>query len=218
MYALVYKGRVINGPRTWDKYQFEGALEKEGIFFQVGRGAPPEDQIPIIINDDAKILYARYIYPEYNPRTQGINGPYWEYTTTEAIGSFTVDYQPIGYIRLNLKAAVADNRWKRETSGVEVTIQNTTVRVSTAREDRNQFELLRAAGADNVSWKFDNNLWLTLTSADIATLADAVNAHVQSAFDWEQSVHVEIDAAQTPEELEAIDVGDPVPEQPQQGG
>lgn len=208
MYALVYKERVINGPREWNKYQFEGALEKEGINYQVGRSAPPEAQIPIVINSDAKILYARYEYPEHNPRTESLDGPYWQFTNTEAIGSFNVGYQPIAYIRLNLKAALSDNRWKREVEGVDVTIQNTTVRVSTAREDRNQFEILRAAGSSNVSWKF-GDVWLTLTSNDIATLADAVFNHVQAAFDWEKTVCDEIDAAQTPQELEVIDVGDP---------
>lgn len=209
MYALVYKNRIINGPREWNKYQFEGALEKEGINFQVGRSAPPEAQIPIIINNDAKILYARYEYPEYNQRTQGINGPFWEFTNTEAIGSFEVSYQPIEYIRLNLKNAVAENRWKREVEGVDVEIQGTTVRISTAREDRNQFEILRAAGANNVSWKF-GDVWLTLSSTDIATLADAVIQHVQAAFDWEKEVSDLIDETQTAEELEVIDVGDPV--------
>ena len=212
MYALVYKGRVINGPRDWNKYQFEGALEKEGINFQVGRAAPPEAQIPIVINDDARIVYARYEYPEYNPRSESLDGPYWEFTNTEAIGTFNVGYQPIEYIRLNLKAVTADNRWKREVEGVEVTIQNTVVRISTAREDRDQFEIHRAAGANNIAWKF-GDIWLTLTSSDIVTLADAVLSHVQAAFDWEKGVCEEIDSAQTSEELEVLDVGDPVIEE-----
>lgn len=214
MYALVYKGRVINGPRDWNKYQFEGALEKEGIFFQVGRNSPFEDEIPILINEDAKILRARYEYPEYNRRTQSLDGPFWEFTEKEAIGKFNVLYQGIEFIRNNLKQALAENRWRREVAGIEVEIQNTVVKISTGREDRNQFEILRNSGADNVLWKF-NNIWLTLTSTDIATLADAVKNHVQITFDWEKEIFDLIDLTEIPEEFETIDVGDPVIERPQ---
>lgn len=208
---------VINGPRDWNKYQFEGALEKEGIFFQVGRGAPLEQEIPIIINDDARILRARYEYPTYNPRTQSLEGPFWEFTEKEAIGTFQVVYQGIQFIRHNLKQVLAENRWKKEVAGIEVDIQNTTVKVSTAREDRNQFELLRNSGADNVLWKF-NDVWLTLSSADIVILADSVKNHVQQSFDWEKTISDSIDLIENPEEFETVDVGDPVIERPQRQG
>jgi hypothetical protein len=214
MYALVYKGRVINGPRDWNKYQFEGALEKEGIFFQVGRNPPFEDEIPILINEDAKILRARYEYPEYNRRIQSLDGPFWEFAEKEAIGRFNILYQGIEFIRNNLKQALAENRWRREVAGIEVEIQNNVVKISTNREDRNQFEILRNSGADNVLWKF-NDIWLTLTSTDIATLADAVKNHVQITFDWEKEIFDLIDLTEIPEEFEAIDIGDPVIERPQ---
>lgn len=214
MYALIYKGRVINGPRDWNKYQFEGALEKEGILFQVGRSAPLEQEIPIIINEDARILRARYEYPTYNPRIQSLEGPFWEFTEKEAIGTFQVVYQGIQFIRHNLKQVLAENRWKKEVAGIEVDIQNTTVKVSTAREDRNQFELLKNSGADNVLWKF-NDIWLTLSYADIVILADAVKNHVQESFDWEKTISNSIDLIENPEEFETVDVGDPVIERPQ---
>lgn len=214
MYALVYKGRVINGPRDWNKYQFEGALEKEGINFQVGRAAPPEAQIPIVINADAKILYARYEYPVYNERTQSIDGPYWEFTNTEAIGTFTVGYQPIEYIRLNLKAAVKENRKIRENKIIILTVNNTQVEVSTDRETRAEFvsKLVSCSNVPNAThnYKFRNDVWVTIGCAEIQYILEQIDHEVQDEFDWELAKVAEIDAAQTPQELEAIDVGDSV--------
>ena len=68
MYAVVYKDRVIVGPMAWHRGIFEGSLEKEGIKVQLARVAPEE--MPQIINEDAKIMLVEENRPEMNPMVE----------------------------------------------------------------------------------------------------------------------------------------------------
>ena len=207
MYSLVYKDRVINGPREWNKFQFEGALEKEGIFFQVGRVAPPDEEMPIIINEDAKILKTRYEYPVYNEKIECINGPYWTFENNEVIGTFEVSEKQLEFIRSDLKQIVSNNRWLKEIKGIEVNIQGQQVKVSTKREDRDQFEILKSSGVDGVNWKFENQIWLTLSLSDIELVSNSIRTYIQQCFDWERQVSELIDSTMTAQELDEIDLG-----------
>lgn len=207
MYALVYNNRVINGPRDWNKFQFEGALEKEGIFFQVGRAAPLDEEIPIIVNENARIVKARYEYPNYNTKIENLDGPYWTFTNDEVIGNFNIVEKPLQFIRSDLKQIVANNRWLKEIKGIELEVQGQQVKISTKREDRNQFDILRSRGENNIAWKFENDIWLTLTSTDIETISNEIYTYIQGCFDWEKQVNDLIDTTENAQDLDLIDLG-----------
>jgi hypothetical protein len=61
---------------------------------------------------------------------------------------------------------------------------------------------------DTANWKFPEG-WLTLTKDDLASVVTAADAYVQGVFDWEKTINDEIDAAETAEELHAIEIETP---------
>jgi hypothetical protein len=60
---------------------------------------------------------------------------------------------------------------------------------------------------DTVKWKFPEG-WLTLTKAELTTVANTAQAFVQTAFDEEYAKVVEIETAADAATLDAIVIGD----------
>ena len=53
-------------------------------------------------------------------------------------------------------------------------------------------------------------MWLVLTKTDLGVIVNAINSHIQAQFDWEAEKIIEISNAVTHEELDLIDLGNPV--------
>jgi len=208
MYAVVYKNRVIVGPMNWNRAIYESSLEKEGIVINLPRVAPEE--LPIIINDDAKIMEVEETRPEINPMVQYYYGPLWDVSGTKAIASYNVVDTPIEFAKGNFKEQAAIVRYQKEVSGAKINIQDIEVKVDTSREGRNVFiqKLSTMGDSDTANWKFPEG-WLTLTKAEFASIIAAGFAHVQSAFDWEKNINDQIEASTTKEELLAIEILEP---------
>lgn len=204
MYVLVYKDRVIAGPRDWNRAMFNGALEDAGI---TGITLPrvAVEELPYVINDDARIMECRLEYPEHNPKTQYPHGPFWDFSQLVAVGTFQVVDIPIEVIKNTLKAEIANERYRQEIEGINVEVQGQTFRISTRREDRDVYAQTAGYLADGgtVNWKFDRT-WLTLNKTELLAIAAAVSAHVQGVFNWEHGKNQEIEAATTSAELDAI--------------
>jgi hypothetical protein len=101
------------------------------------------------------------------------------------------------------KSEIAAARYAAEIAGV-------TVGGATVRTDRESQSLITGAAlkalqdAEYVcSWKTDAG-FVELSAPQILAIADAVRAHVQSCFDRERALLALIDAAETPEDLEAV--------------
>jgi hypothetical protein len=203
MYILSYKNRVIAGPIDWNAGMFTYALESVGIQKLVPSFAPAE--LPLTINADTKISECTLVYPEYNKKIQYIHGPFWDFSKDVVVGTFEVKETPLELIQNDLKAIVAAERYKNETDGAKITIQNKEVSIDTTRGARDIFAQKYLLMADNetVNWKFPEG-WLTLTKAELGQIVNAAVAHIQSKFDWEKSKSAEIDAATTGAQLDAI--------------
>jgi len=115
--------------------------------------------------------------------------------------------------KANFKNEAAAYRYELEVAGTTATVQDTEVTLSTKREDREVFAQRHAlmGDSDTVSWKFAEG-WLTLSKTDVATLANAINTHVQTQFDWEVSKNTAIDAAADLAALDTIEIRPPEPE------
>ena len=97
------------------------------------------------------------------------------------------------------KAEIANARWHAETSGV-----------SGLRTDRESQAMitgaaLKAMQDDTYScrWKTEAG-FVEMTAAQILAIADAVREHVQGCFDREAELLALVEAATTPEEVEAV--------------
>jgi hypothetical protein len=205
MYAVIYDNRVLVGPMNWNRGMFQGALERRGIQYTLPRTAP--DDLPLIIDEHAKIMQVEEIRPELNALVEFYYGPLWDITETKAIANYEVHDTPIESARYNLKQLAAQERYKKEILGTTATIQDNIVTIDTSRGARDIFvqTYLLMGDADTVNWKFPQT-WLTLTKSDLGLCVTAATQYVQECFDWELNISEEIDISDTKQELLAITI------------
>lgn len=207
MYVLVSNGYVINGPRTWSYRSFMSTLQDElGIAYNLPTNKT--DDTVIDISDTVKIYRAILDYSTpYNPRIQYLDGPYWDYTTGIAVGTFVARDNPIESTKAYMKSQVAANRYNKEIAGTTVNVQGIVVSIDTDRTTRNMFfQKYVLMGADDiVSWKFPEG-WLSLTKTDLGDIVAAAVNYIQIQFDWESIVVTQIDMATSLTELAAINL------------
>lgn len=204
MYVLVHNDRVLVGPRDWNRAMFDGALEKLKIKFVLPLRDPQE--LPIIIDDDTYVTNASLTIPYHNEKIESYHGPYWDFTNKKvAVGTYQIQERPIGSIREIIRNLAAAERYRRETSGIRITIQDAEVFIDTSREGRNIFVQANSmmGNDDTINWKFSER-WLTLNKNDMNTIISAINQHIQSAFNWEKLKIEESELAETAAELDAI--------------
>lgn len=203
MYAVIYDNKVLVGPMNWNRGMFQGALERKGIQYPLSR--TPPNNLPLIINEHAKIMRVDEIRPQMNPLVEFYYGPLWDITEEAAIANYEVHDSPIESMRYNLKQLAAQERYNKEVLGTTVTIQDKTVTIDTNRGARDIFvqKYLLMADSDLVNWKFPET-WLTLTKQDLSLAVQAGAQYIQSCFDWELNITEQIDLAETKEQLLAI--------------
>jgi hypothetical protein len=209
-YVLENNNYVINGPREWNYRSFESTLE-EDLEIEYKLPTSKNDEEIITIDENTHIYPARYDYPTYNQKIEYIHGPFWDFSTGIAIGTFEVLRKPIEDIRVNLKQKVAANRYTKEIAGTKITMHDTEVTIDTSRDARNIFiqQLMLMEDTATVQWKFPEG-WLTLTKSELGLVVLTGAAYIQAQFEWEVAKGIEIDTTETAEELDLIDVGDPV--------
>lgn len=208
-YAIVHKGRVIVGPLAWAQKYYTDVLKiRHRITANIPGKAP--DELPYVIDENTKIHAVEENKPEVDVMTQYHYGPLWDLSGDVVVANYEIREQTIEDARNNFRAYAAHERYKKEVSGTKVTIQDTEVTVDTTREGRAAFvqKYSLIGDEDVVNWKFPES-WLTLTKDDLAAVTLAADLHVQQAFDWEKTINDEIDAAETAEELHAIEIETP---------
>ena len=108
-------------------------------------------------------------------------------------------------LKAQKKSAIAAARYAAETAGTTVN----GVLIDTGRDSQALITgAALAAVIDNtysLNWKTENG-FIHLTAPEIIAVAQAVRAHVQSCFDREGEVVALVDAAQTAEGLDAIEI------------
>ena len=205
MYALIYDNRVVVGPMNWNIAIFQGALRRKDIQYSLPRTAP--DDLPLIIDEHAKIMQVEEIRPELKASVEYYYGPLWDVTGTKAIANYEVHDTPIESARYNLKQLAAQERYKKEILGTTATIQDHLVTIDTNRGARDIFvqKYLLMAESDTVNWKFPET-WLTLTKSDLGLCVTAANQYIQQCFDRELNISEQIDQAQNKQELLAVTI------------
>jgi hypothetical protein len=208
MYVLVYKDRVLVGPRDWNYGIFEDALGRLGINMYLPR--TPPDSFPFVINDETRITNSVLTMPNYNQKIERTHGPYWDTTVDPIQGTYGVATLDVEFIRPKLKDMVAAERYRKENLGIKITIQNTEVSINTSRGNRDIFiqKYFLMTENETVKWKFPE-CWLTLTKQDLGQIVSAGARYIQDCFDWEASKNNEIAIAQTPADLDSIIITEP---------
>lgn len=197
MFVLIDQYQQVHlGPIHWNATVIQNFINDEFGTMVVLPSTPPSN-IPIVINDTHQLLPAELVHPKtHNPTIEQYAGPFWSVVNNVAIGTYTNTPRSLDVIKNELFATAAHNRWMKEVGGITLVIQNKAISVSTQRGERDTFfhALQTLSPTDTRTWKFKEG-WLTLTYTDLQSIVNAIAAHVQSAFDWEQTKIVEINAA-----------------------
>lgn len=207
MFVIVHNNYVVFGPREWNKLRFEEIL-REDCEVEFSLPLRNDDRSVFIINDDTKIFpVVKLDDPEYNGKTQRLQGPYWNYKDDVAEMYYVVTELPLDAAKNLLKGSVAANRYKAEVSGIKYNLNGQEITIDTTRENRDKYlqtHLTLDAG-EVISWKSSEG-WFDLSKEDLAGIISVYKTHIQNCFAWEKTKNEEIDAVTSLEELDAIDL------------
>lgn len=206
LYAIVHKGRVVLGPLAWAQKYYTDVLKiRHRIQANIPGQAP--ETLPYVINEETEIREVQEVRPDLDAMTQYHYGPLWDLTGDVIIANYEIRDQELDFSRNNFRAVAAFERYKKEISNVKTTIQGKEVTLDTSRDGRAIFLQRYSLMSDNevVNWKFPEG-WLQLTKSELGSAVQAGLTHIQSAFDWEKDINDQIDAANTAEELHAIEI------------
>lgn len=205
MFVIVHNNVVIYGPRNWSKIHFEHVI-LDDCEFECSLDIRNNNFLPVIVSDDIKILpIKRLSLPDYNSKTQILQGPYWNFFEDKAEMHYKVMDKPVEAVKNMLKEVIMNNRYHYENVGFKHTVQGTEVTINTSRTSRDVYLNTYLSMTDNesVSWKFSEG-WVNISKFDLQQIVNEIKRHVQDGFSWEQSKSAEIDSANTLEELDAI--------------
>jgi hypothetical protein len=205
MYALVNGQELLLGPIAFNYRMINSVLEEE---LELDYRVTSQDykNVPIIITEDIRIIPARNDIPEFDPRFQGISQTSRTITDTEVVFYYNVSDKTLEQIKGEYKAGVKPERQRRENTTAEVIINNSTITVSTDRDNRLALTSKYVASPGPHNFKFDNGVWLEITTEDLQTIIRAVDAKVQEAYDWELAKIAEIDACETKEAVYEVEI------------
>jgi hypothetical protein len=205
MFVIVYQGNVILGPMRWHPRRFTEVIEEDCGIQYVFEWT--NDNMDVVHVSEDIIVYPvqQELPPNYNIITEQLSGPFYEFTDTVAISSWQVVQLPLEGIKNTLRNSVANVRWQKQTTFIDVEINGTTYTFSTDDASRSMFHQYVTSGITQLNWKIDQDHWIILTDTDIQTIFTAITQHIQSCFDWEVMKNTEISNA-TLENIESIDL------------
>jgi hypothetical protein len=192
----------------WNQFRFENFLAEE---LSITATLPKTTEVAVVV-DGTTTIYPVQGTPDpvFNSKIEFLHGPFWTFTDGIAYSSMTVEPIAIEAVKNQLKASVADARWKEENTLLDITIRGQVYKFSTNRETRNL--LHNAVGGDvaSIEWKVDGGTWIKLSRDEIQYVLDYILSHVQVWFGWEQGKTNLIDACADHQSLDALDFTDKV--------
>jgi hypothetical protein len=216
MYALIHNSQLILGPIQYNYRMINGELEE----LEIDARVTPRDyeNIPIRFDDLTFLVPVVQLIPEHDTRFQSVGNFTWEIIQENEIWpsgvemTYPISNKTLEQIKEEYKKQLPDIRRQKETQIIDVTINDTIVQVSTAREERVSFvsKLVSSPGPHN--FKFENNVWLQITTTELEYVISQIDAKVQEAFDWEYTKVQEIDACETGEDVYNVVIVEPVEE------
>ena len=215
MYALIHNSQLILGPIQWNYRLINGELED----LEVDARVTPRDyeNVPFTFDENTYLIPAVQNIPEYDGRFQSVGNFTWEIirendNPARVEMTYPISDKTLDQIKQEYKSQLPDIRRQKETQIIDVTLGETTVQVSTSKEERLSFvsKLVSSPGPHN--FKFENDVWLQITTTELEYVISQIDVKVQEAFDWEYSKVQEIDACETGEDVYNVIIIEPVEE------
>lgn len=208
MFALVNDNQLLLGPIEFNYRLINSVLEEElELDFRIS----PSDysNVPISITENVKLLTAVEDKPIYDQKYELINLYDYEILEDKVIFHYEKKEKYLELIKQEHKDIITAERWNKESIGIiNLSINNTAIRVSTSRESRISLITKLSCGDGPYNFKF-GDVWIEITSEDIKTIISTIDQKVQEYFDWEYSKIQEIDLCSSVSEIQSIDFFDP---------
>lgn len=212
MYALVHDTQLILGPIQWNYRLINGDLED----LEIEKRVSPRDyeNVPIHIDEKTSVVPAVQIIPEYDPRFSGVGNFTWEIIRENDIPlrvemTYTIGHKTLDQIKEEYKALVSPIRKEKENTYIDVVLNGVTVSVFTGKEERLSLVSKLVASPGPHNFKFNNDVWLQITTTELEYIIHQIDLKVQEAFDWELSKLQEINACTTGEEVYNVILKEP---------
>jgi hypothetical protein len=205
MYALVHNNQVIITQEFWNTRMFNMTLEEE---FNIKRRVllAEENDVPLTIDEDTKVLNYYEVKPDYNARIEWLDGPIYEILSDSVVATYIKKPLDMSIAKDNLKKLLPQARYSKEVKLLNISVQDELHTIKTDRETRTLLSTkLDTIGEGTVNWKFGDK-WLTLNKSEIEEIMRQIDQQVQHAFDWEYAKTLEIDACETLDDIEKIKI------------
>ena len=212
MYAIVHKDNVMITSEKW----YVGRLNSELQDLEIKKTIYPSDEqnVPITIDQDTKILHYHETYPPINPTIECYDGPTYDIQENQVIASYYTRPLDLNIAKGNLKEKITTIRYAKETATIQIPIPIIndngelleTISISTSRETRSLLAAkLAATGNDFINWKFSEG-WAFVNHLDLELMIFYIDQHVQSVYDWEFDKHAEVDSCYSFDDLVAMEI------------
>jgi hypothetical protein len=205
MFALVHQDQLILGPIEFNYRLINFALEEE--LETSYRVSPVDyDKVPIIFDENTRIISARNQIPPNDPRFNVLKGPIHTINEDEVVFHYTVEEKSLEQIKEEHKSKLPPIRWQKESQLITVTIQEQEIEVSTSRENRLALISKLISTEEPYHFKFNTDTWIQVSKEELQYILNQIDHKVQEAFDWEMQKVIEIDACQTKEEVCEVEI------------
>lgn len=212
MYALIHDSQLILGPIKYNYRLINSDLEE----LEIDKKVSPRDyeNVPIHFDDKTSLVPAVEIIPQYNARFQGVGNFEWEIIKENDIPvrvemTYTIGDKSLDQIKAEYKSQVIPIRKEKENTYIDVDLNGVTVSVYTGKEERLSLVSKLVASPGPHNFKFNNDVWMQITTTDLEYLISQIDLKVQEAFDWEYEKLQEIDACLTGEEVYNVILREP---------
>lgn len=206
----------IWGPMKWDSKRANKGLKERGVtnyefpydITMYQKGILPIDT-PTIVNERVKIYKVEYTNsPELDGIFEYHEGLTWVTDSGKAVGTYFVLQRTVENVKKILNETLSNKSFQKQTSGVDITLQNKLIKVNTTLPSRlnllQRYQLMNEN--DVLSCKLNDNDWLNLSKNEIELVLKSVENYISEVYSWEKNISDQIQSSTTLEQLKQIEV------------
>jgi hypothetical protein len=212
MYAFIHDSQLIWGPIGFNYRLFNSELEELEL---VNRVLPKDyENVPIYFDEKTFILPVIQIIPPYDVRFQRVGNFEWEIIKENDIPvrvemNYPIHDKTLEEIKDEYKQKLPPIRKEKENVFIDVEIDGTIINISTDINERLSLVSKLIASPEPHNFKFNDGIWMQISTAQLEYIISQIDAKVQEAFDWEYLKIQEIDACTTGEEVYSVVLMEP---------
>ena len=218
--ALIHNNSLILGPMGYNVRMINSELEELEVEETITTQS--YTNIPIHFSDGlTHLLPLEKDIPPYDPKYYDVGNFTWEIieengVPTKVLLTYPTIEKTLEEVKTLRKQEVSPYRREKENTILTLTVNGTSVEVSTSREERLLLASKLSAAPGPHNFKFSNT-WLEITTEQLQTIVTEIDVKVQEAFDWELAKLQEIDACETIDDVYDVVIREQ-PETPQRFG